>query len=283
MTKKIKKHSPIRKTYAANTKALEDSRSLVVTISTKNPDRSNDEVNPAGVSLKNYLKNPVVAAFHNYHELPIGKTTEIKSDENGITATVEFTPEGVNPMADTIYELYKSGFMNAWSIGFIPTKYSYKQNDRGMIIDEWELLEYSAVLVPDNPEALTMLRGKGIDVDAIMAKEIEAGVVEKPVEENKPEEKPTEEVKTEEEKVETKAGKVLSAKSRELVSNAITVLQQLLDAAEEEKEVEKVEEKETQGVDIKFLTGIRDDLRNTDKGVGLLLRSINEALKNPQQ
>lgn len=122
MSKKIKKPATIRKTYEASTKAAEDnSRTLVITISTKNPDRSNDEVMPEGCILENYMKNPVVAAFHNYHEPPIGKTLEINVSSDSIVAKVEFTPEGVNPTADMLYELYKGGFMNAWSIGFIPT------------------------------------------------------------------------------------------------------------------------------------------------------------------
>jgi hypothetical protein len=38
------------------------------------------------------------------------------------------------------------------------------KEDGGRDFQEWELLEYSAVLVPDNPEALTLLRSKGVDV-----------------------------------------------------------------------------------------------------------------------
>lgn len=280
MIKKIKKPATIRKTYEASTKAAEDnSRTLVVTISTKNPDRSNDEVMPEGCILENYMKNPVVAAFHNYHEPPIGKTLEINVSGDSIVAKVEFTPEGVNPTADMLYELYKGGFMNAWSIGFIPTEYSFKQNDRGMIINKWELLEYSAVLVPDNPEALTMLRSKGYNPEEIMAKEVADGAIEKPTEEIKPE-PPKEEIKPEVPVVEEKEGKVLSAKSRELVSGAINALQALLDAAEPVKGTEVIEEKDKKTIDIKFLEGIRDQFRSTDKEVGLALRKINETLKN---
>lgn len=157
----------IRKTYQAETKAVEDSdRTLIVTISTANPDRSNDVVVPMGMMVDNYLKNPVVAFAHNYSGLAIGKTIEIQKSDDGIVAKVEFVPKGVYPLADQLFEMYKGGFMNAWSIGFIPKKYA-DRDDGGRDFEEWELLEYSAVLVPDNPEALTLLRSKGVDVETL--------------------------------------------------------------------------------------------------------------------
>lgn len=151
----------IRKTYDTKTKALTN-RSLVVRISTKTPDRSKDVVQPKGVNLKNYKRNPVVALNHNYQGLPIAKTTDIKVTDDGIVAQVQFPKKGVHALADTVYELYKENFMNAWSIGFIPDTYKDRK-DGGREFMTWELLEYSAVLVPDNPEALTLVRSKGFD------------------------------------------------------------------------------------------------------------------------
>lgn len=165
----------IRKTYqAVETKTADDAdRTLVVKISTSNPDRSNDVVAPDGVQLDNYLKNPVVAAFHRYDQPPIGKTVDIQKVDDGVVAKVEFTPKGVNALADQLFEMYKAGFMNAWSIGFIPKKWSDRDN-LGREFQEWELLEYSAVLVPDNPEALTVLRSKGLDPDQLIKEQEEA-------------------------------------------------------------------------------------------------------------
>lgn len=158
----------LRKTYlASETKAVDgEDRTLVVKISTSTPDRSRDIVRPEGVQLDNYVKNPVVAFGHNYSGLSIGKTVEIQKVTEGIIAKVQFTPKGVYPLADQLYEMYKGGFMNAWSIGFIPKKWVDKE-DGGRDFEEWELLEYSAVLVPDNPEALTLLRSKGVDVEPL--------------------------------------------------------------------------------------------------------------------
>jgi len=158
----------LRKTYLASETKVADGedRTLVVKISTSTPDRSRDIVRAEGVQLDNYVKNPVVAFGHNYSGLSIGKTVDIQKVTEGIIAKVEFTPKGVYPLADQLYEMYKGGFMNAWSIGFIPKKWVDKE-DGGRDFQEWELLEYSAVLVPDNPEALTLLRSKGVDVEPL--------------------------------------------------------------------------------------------------------------------
>lgn len=153
----------IRKTYQAETKAASDDRSLVVKITTSNPDRSQDVVVPQGAVLDNYQRNPVVALNHKYDGLAIAKTEQLEVTEDGIMAKVKFPDLGVYGLADTVYELYKGGFMNAWSIGFIPLEASDREGG-GREFKKWELLEYSAVLVPDNPEALTMLRSKGINV-----------------------------------------------------------------------------------------------------------------------
>jgi hypothetical protein len=85
--------------------------------------------------------------------------------------------------------MYKAGFMNAWSIGFIPKEIVDIEPDNwrgGHRFDKWELLEYSAVLVPDNPEALTLLRSKGLSDEVIeqgthVEAEVEASKVEQEI------------------------------------------------------------------------------------------------------
>ncbi len=158
----------IRKTYQAiETKQAEgEDRALIVKISTISEDRSKDIVIPQGVILDNYLKNPVVAFAHNYNSLAIAKTGSIQITDDGVVAKVVFPKEGVYELADQLYALYKDGFMNAWSIGFIPIEVNQRDGG-GNEYAKWELLEYSAVLVPDNPEALTILRNKGIDTKTL--------------------------------------------------------------------------------------------------------------------
>jgi len=144
-------------------------RTLVVKISTPTPDRSKDTVQPQGMDAENFLKNPVVLFAHNYSDMPIARCTSLKVSDTGILATVQFPDEGVYDKADTIYEMYKQGFLNAWSIGFMPTDYD-ENSVGGYNFKTWELFEFSSVPVPDNPEALTVMRSKGIDVDAVVGK-----------------------------------------------------------------------------------------------------------------
>jgi len=59
-----------------------------------------------------------------------------------------------------LYRLNKEGYLNAWSIGFIPLQQVSKTHDDGKSynhIEEWELLEYSSVPVPANPDCLNVM------------------------------------------------------------------------------------------------------------------------------
>ena len=170
----------IVKQYDSETKAVENERSLTVTISTNAVDRSGDIVEPNGGKFVNFKKNPVVLMSHDYSGLPIGRASDLVKTEKGITAKVTFPEEGTYPLADTVYNMYKQKFMRAWSIGFIPTKSEEikdeegKKNITGYRFLNWELLEFSACSVPANPEALTNMISKGIDIGLLK----EEGLIE---------------------------------------------------------------------------------------------------------
>ncbi len=89
--------------------------------STETVDRDGDIVVPSGIDLKNFKRNPVILAGHNYRDPAIGKGAATKR-EGKLVFKVTFPPEGDNPMADIYRKLYKGGFMRAGSIGFIPTE-----------------------------------------------------------------------------------------------------------------------------------------------------------------
>lgn len=130
-------------------------RTIVGTITTGAVDRYREVVDPDGAMLENYRKNPVVLLNHNSYMPPIGKNLWIKQGEGGLVAKTQFsdTTEGSD-----IFALYDQGFMKAWSIGFIPKK--WEDGDVSVTgyrrkFTLWELLEYSAVTIPANPEALS--------------------------------------------------------------------------------------------------------------------------------
>ena len=52
-------------------------RSLTAVANQETPDRLKDTVLVNGWNLKNYRKNPVVMAFHNYATLPVGRSQKV--------------------------------------------------------------------------------------------------------------------------------------------------------------------------------------------------------------
>jgi len=173
----------IRKTFGSETKEVDGERALNVTITTRDKDRDGDIVEPQGVKLTNFRKNPVVLLAHDYRGLPIAKAEKLEKTEESIKAKVVFPDEGTYPIADTVYNLYKNKFMKAWSIGFIPLKIEDIDADDeegketrsgGRRFKSIELLEFSACSVPANPHALSNMIDKGIDLEPLR----EAGIIE---------------------------------------------------------------------------------------------------------
>jgi phage head maturation protease len=67
--------------------------------------------------------------------------------------------------AEDLFRLYAQGVLRGWSIGFVPRQVERlpREADRdGLRIVAWDLLEYSAVPVPENPGALTVAMEKGL-------------------------------------------------------------------------------------------------------------------------
>jgi len=147
-----------------------DEKTLVVTISSKAKDRMGDVLDSRGVRLENYRKNPVVLWAHDYKSKPIAKSLWQKVSSGKIVAKPKFAN---TPEATEIFNLYRDGFLHAWSVGFIPEKFEPRfkkgkaeddesdETFEGYDISEWELLEYSAVPVPANPTALTNAYNQG--------------------------------------------------------------------------------------------------------------------------
>jgi HK97 family phage prohead protease len=156
----------LRKQMLAPVEPVSDeARSLRFTISTGCIDREQDTIALAGWDLANYLKNPVVLWGHDGSRLPIGRAVNVGVENGALKATVDFippdTPEG-GQFAEAVYRLARGGFINATSVGFRPIKWTFTQDpERGA--DDWfpgidfeaqELVEFSLVTVPANPEAL---------------------------------------------------------------------------------------------------------------------------------
>ena len=139
---------------------------LEAIVSTDDVDRHGEIVDIDGISLDNYEKNPVVMWAHDYSLPPIAKTLEIKKVKKGkkmlLVAVMEFATT-ISDLAREVYNLYKGGFLNTFSIGFIPD-YDAIQENRYL---KSELLEYSAVPIPANPNALLLAKAKGLDTSIL--------------------------------------------------------------------------------------------------------------------
>jgi hypothetical protein len=137
--------------------------------STGTLDRYHEVIEPAGWKLESYRRNPVFQNAHNYGDVlfTLGKAllTEVRVVSGGqaLCQRIQFATE-VNPVARIAYGLYKGGFLNAVSVGFIPLRWEEPNGTQGASgtecprrrYVEQELLEVSAVAIPANPEALAL-------------------------------------------------------------------------------------------------------------------------------
>lgn len=143
----------------------EESRSLRFTISTACVDREQDIISVGGWDLANYQRNPVVLWGHDATRLPIGRASSIGIEGDALKATVDFIPPDIpegGQFADAVYRLALAGYINATSVGFRPIKWAFTDDPArgaedwfpGIDFESQELVEFSLVTVPANPEAL---------------------------------------------------------------------------------------------------------------------------------
>ena len=135
-------------------------RTVTAVISSALPDRAGDVVIPAGLrNVEEFLLNPVVLWAHQRTLPPVGTCVAIDVQPHRVVAVTKFAA-GV-PLADDVFRLYEQGVLRGWSVGLLPHRMT-PRGRRGVRIDTWDLLEYSAVPVPENPEALTLAVEKGL-------------------------------------------------------------------------------------------------------------------------
>jgi HK97 family phage prohead protease len=154
----------VRKQFSIEVKEVdEENRIIEFVASTPGRDRDMDTINAEGWDLTNYEKNPVILWAHDYSSPPIGKAVENYIQNGELRQKVKFIEKDIYPFADMVYRMYKSGYLNAVSVGFDPKEWEWSDDEEGNIdFYKQELLETSAVPVPANPEALQVA---GIEED----------------------------------------------------------------------------------------------------------------------
>jgi HK97 family phage prohead protease len=99
-------------------------------------------------ALKNYIKNPIVLAYHD-HKRPIGKVIKHSITEEGIEIVAE-----ISDTDKDIVRLIKDGVLKSFSIGFYILDAKPKSNDDGWVITQLELHEISVVSIPANQDSI---------------------------------------------------------------------------------------------------------------------------------
>ena len=87
---------------------------------------------------------------------PIARCLALDVSDTEIVATTQFAGAAQgHDQAETIFRLYRDGFMRGWSMGFLVDAVGTQRFDArqtGRTILEWTLLEYSAVGIFKGPQ-----------------------------------------------------------------------------------------------------------------------------------
>lgn len=151
-----------------------ESRVLEFTISTSSVDRDFDSINAKGWDLKAYRKNPVVLWAHDSYNPPIARAPKLWIEEDKLNSQAEFMPFEMYPFSDMVFNMLNGGFLRTASVGFRPLKVTPAEEEErrqryGVDFDKQELLEWSVVPVPANPEALMRAHAAGINTRPLKA------------------------------------------------------------------------------------------------------------------
>lgn len=163
---------PTKRQFACSVRTVPGrDRVLRFTASTEEVARDGDIVRVAGWDIEKFMANPVFLWAHSYDELPVGRVVKVKKVRRAKAAggprleiDVEFAGlDQLHEKAETVYLLYRDGFLRAVSVGFLPHEYEdidSKAKEKlglgewGRVVSRAELLEVSAVPVPADSGAL---------------------------------------------------------------------------------------------------------------------------------
>lgn len=148
-------------------------------LSSNSIDRDFEQVNIAGLQIKNFLNNPVMYFMHRLNDgYPIGKWIDIKKEKKGdnlfLTAVTDYNPDDEEAMK--VMKFVQNGYLRMSSIGFIPLaiekvdpppeyaeiiqRVTYDGLMR--VVKKAEMTEASIVGIGSNPDALREEFTKGL-------------------------------------------------------------------------------------------------------------------------
>ena len=150
---------------------IEKTRTVRFTISTSAKDRHGTRLNMDGWKLDNFNRNPIVGYQHNVYgdnmcvppnpDDVLGPARAWMEDGR-LMGEVTFETADVNPTAEKVFRKVLNGTLRATSVGFLEVgegEWKETKDAKGKVIDRTyhfagqELLEFSVVNIPSNPEA----------------------------------------------------------------------------------------------------------------------------------
>lgn len=110
--------------------------------------------------LVNYLKNPIVLAYHK-HDTPIGVVTGHSVNEKGLKIEAK-----IFKAAGNVYSLIKNEVLRTFSVGFRTKEADYDVETDIFVIKDLELMEVSVVSIPANADSTFSVR-KSFETDEL--------------------------------------------------------------------------------------------------------------------
>jgi hypothetical protein len=158
-------------------KKIEETRTIPFVISTATKDRHKTVLNMDSWKLDSYNRNPIVGYQHNVYgdnlcvppnpDDVIGKAINTGVDTykgvRSLMSEVVFEPKELNETAEKVFRKILWGSLRATSVGFLPVGQGREETTKdgdGNVIDRTyffggqELLEFSIVNIPSNPDAV---------------------------------------------------------------------------------------------------------------------------------
>ena len=148
----------------------EKERTVKAVITTDDVDSDKEVVLTKGLNFERFQKNPVVLFMHDA-KAPIGTSLWQKGCRRKVEAKTRFA---TTELGDEILKLYAEGILKGWSIGMDPSSMKMRDIEESdirkraewagakRIIESAEIVEYSAVSIPANADALNRAYGKGL-------------------------------------------------------------------------------------------------------------------------
>lgn len=150
----------------------EESRTVQFKISSAARDRHDSVLNMKGWQLDNFNRNPIVGYQHNVYGGNMCSAPNADDvlgpgrafiEGDFLIGEVTFETKDINPQAEKIFRKVLNGTLRATSVGFLEIgngELKKTVDEKGNVIDQvyhfagQELLEFSIVNIPSNPEAV---------------------------------------------------------------------------------------------------------------------------------